>query len=85
MPIPLLQAHLVMLPRIDAEEALAEAERVAVGSGSMKPASRTEVLAAWRRSASIEVVRRPRDREAHRAVLAAANIGMRVVKRVDKT
>jgi hypothetical protein len=81
MPIPLLQAHLVMLPRIDAEEAIAEAERIAVGSGSMKPGSRTEVIAAWRRVAEVDVVRRPRDREAHRAALAAAHIGIRVVKR----
>lgn len=83
MPIPILRAHLLMLPRLDAEESLVAAERIAVGSGSMKPAPRAEVVAAWRDAAEIRIVRRPKDRGAHAAQLAAAGIGIRPAVKVD--
>ena len=79
MPIPLLRSHLAALPRLEAEESLLEAERIAVGSASMKPDPRAEVVASWRDRAEIRIVRRPRDRAAHGAQLAAAGIGIRVV------
>jgi hypothetical protein len=83
MPIPLLRSHLAALPRLEAEESLLEAERIAVGSATLKPAPRGEVLAAWRDQAGVKVVRRPRDRAAHGAQLAAAGIGIRVVPKAD--
>lgn len=83
MPIPLLQSHLTALPRLEAEESLLEAERIAVGSGSLKPDPRADVVAAWRDRAEVKVVRRPRDRASHAAQLAAAGIGIRVVPKAD--
>lgn len=81
MPIPLLQAHLTMLPRLEAEESIVAAERMAVGSGSMKPAPRRDVVAGWRRAAKVDAARRATDPEGHRALAAAAGIGVRVVSR----
>lgn len=81
--MPLLQAHLTMLPRLGAEEALSDAEVLAVGTGAMKPAARVDVVAAWRQAAEIPTALKPRDRAAHAAQLAAAGIGIRMVPKVD--
>lgn len=83
MPIPLLRSHLAALPRLEAEESLLAAERIAVGSATLKPAPRDAVVAAWREQAEVRIVRRPKDRAAHGAQLAAAGIGIRVVPKPD--
>lgn len=78
MPVPLLQAYLAMLPRLEAEESLVAAERIAVGTGSMTKDGRDQVIDAWRTAAQIRIIRRPRDRVTHGAQLASVGIGLHV-------
>lgn len=83
MPIPLLRAHLAMLPRLEAEESLVAAERLAVGTASLKADARRRVIDDWAKVARPVAVQRPTDPAARRALAAAAGIGMRVVRRSD--
>lgn len=39
-----------MMPRLQAEEAFAAAERVAVGSGSLEPRASREITSRWTRT-----------------------------------
>lgn len=81
MPIPLLRAHLAMLPRLEAEESLVTVERLAVGTGSLKTAVRSRILDSWAKAARPLAVQRPTDPATRRALAAAAGIGVRVVRR----
>lgn len=47
----LLKSHASMLPRLEAEEALASVAQIAAGSGSMKPEHFRKMMRAWRRQA----------------------------------
>jgi hypothetical protein len=61
MRLPLLHAHIAMVPRLVAEESLEAAERTAVGTVILTKQSRSDVLASWRKAAEPD---RPRARRA---------------------
>jgi hypothetical protein len=67
----------MMLPRLRAEESMLEAERLAVGTGSLRPEKSKAILARWRRQVQADVKATPAPRE----LLAAAGIGVREVPR----
>lgn len=81
-PRAMVRAHLRMLPRLQAEEALRVSERVAVGSGSLRREASQAVVREWARQAR-------GDQPAPRATsqtLSGSGIGYRrVVKRKQDT
>jgi len=80
-PRGLVRAHLRMLPRLEAEEALEMSARVAVGAGSLKAQGVRDAVQRWRRAARGD---QPPERLAP-AAMGAYHIGYhRVVKRTDQ-
>lgn len=75
MPVPLLNAYASLLPRLVAEESLVAAERIAVGSGTLRPHARRQLLTSWERQTDRLAPRiRPRDRASFEAQMAMAGI-----------
>lgn len=68
---------MTMLPRLSAEESIAQATRVAVGTGSLKDDDRRRVTRAWERAA--EGDRRPPAQKATAQQLAAIGIAVKQV------
>lgn len=80
MPTPLLNAFAENLPRISAEESLQAAERVAVGSGTLKKGVGPRIASGWQRQADQRrVVIRPKSREMYQAQMAGLGIGVKTV------
>lgn len=52
VPVAMVRAYLTMLPRLQAEEAVAAAEAAALGAGLLKPADRRRILARLERQAA---------------------------------
>lgn len=80
-PRAVVRAHLRMLPRLEAEEALAAVDRTAVGTGSLKSDASKTLVKRW-----IDLVRAgaPPKRKTGRqlaASAAASGITVRKVKR----
>lgn len=46
-----MRASVVMLPRLTAEESLSMADRIAVGTGSLKREAANRLINAWQRAA----------------------------------
>ena len=57
LPTPLVQAYLTMIPRLQAEEALAQVTIVAVGSGSLGKSENRRIVRAWRRQSEAQSTR----------------------------
>lgn len=51
-PDPLVQAHIAMLPRLQAEESLLAVKRAQIGSGLLEAAQQRSTFAAWEQLAS---------------------------------
>jgi hypothetical protein len=81
-PRAVVRAHLLMLPRLDAEESLSAAQRVAVGTGSLKGNAGPALIRDWLRVAHRD---RPSTRGMSPASLKArgkaVGIGFRKVPR----
>lgn len=81
MPIPLLNAYADNLPRLTAEESLQAAERMAVGSGSLKKGKGKQIAGQWQRATGqTRQVLRPSSKEAYVAQMAMSGIGVKLVK-----
>ena len=84
MPTPLLNQYTANLPRLTAEESLLMAERVAVGSGSLKKGKGRQIAGQWHRATGqTRHVLRPKSREAYEAQMAMAGIGVKVPVKAD--
>lgn len=84
MPTLLLNAYAANLPRLAAEESLIAAQRVAVGTGSLKKGEGRRIAEDWQRlTAHRRPVVRPKDEAMYRAQIAGMGIGVRKVKKVD--
>ena len=82
MPTPILNAYAEQLPRISAAESLQAAERVAVGTGSLKKGVGRRIADGWQRQAGkSRPVIRPKSREMYDAQMAGLGIGVKRVKR----
>lgn len=80
MPLPLLVAHVRMLPRLDAAEALEHATRSSLPF--MTDSARNEQVRAWRDAAQPgRRAQRPRTREELLLMAAQHGIGVEVRKR----
>lgn len=55
-PLALLRASMHMLPRLEAEESILAANRVAMGSGAMKPEDAQRVARGWERQAGASLI-----------------------------
>lgn len=83
MPVPFLNAYADELPRLAAEESLLTAERVAVGSGSLKKGVGHRISDGWvRQTGQRRAVIRPKSREMYRAQMAGLGIGVKTVPKV---
>jgi hypothetical protein len=80
MPTCLVIALLTMQPRLEAEESLLAANRIAVGGGKMKSADSGRLLREWAGAAHPEAPNPKPDA----GVLQAAGFAVRRVKRVKK-
>ena len=81
MPVPLLNQYVEALPSLTAEESLVAAERVAVGSGSLKKGLGKQIAGQWQRQTGrTRHVLKPSTKEAYRAQMAIAGIGVKMVK-----
>lgn len=77
IPVALVEAHRVMLPRLRAREALHQVNIGAVAAGTFDERSRKRVLRHWEREVSAGEARPRRAMKASPAVLEA--MGIRVV------
>jgi ribose 5-phosphate isomerase len=80
-PRAVVRAHLLMLPRLQAEESLREVQRIGVGTGSLKAETIRTLLSGWARTSDnsqSEPVKRSRARRL-KAFAAAAGVGIRKV------
>lgn len=81
MPVPLLNAHAEKLPRLVAEESLREAERIAVGSGSLKKGVGSRITSGWLRQADQHrPAVRATSKAVYRATMAGLGIGVKPTK-----
>lgn len=81
MPVPLLSAYIDNLPRLTAEESLVAAERIAVGTGSLRKGQGKQIAGQWQRATGqTRQVLKPSSKEAYRAQMAMAGIGVKLVK-----
>lgn len=81
MPTSLLSAYVEQLPRISASESLQAAERIAVGTGSLKKGVGRRIASGWARQADHDrPVVRPTSPESYRAQMAMVGIA---VKKAD--
>lgn len=78
MPTAMLTAYAEQLPRISAEESLLFAERVAVGTGSLKKGEGRRVASRWTKLADQRrPVFRPSTPEVYRAQMSSLGIGVK--------
>lgn len=84
MPVRELIQYATHLEQLMAEENFMWAERVAIGSATLKEGDRQSVVRAWRGKLR-RGVQRPRSHQERIAMAAAAGIGMRrtVIRRAD--
>src|SRR5688500_3605156 len=81
MPTSLLNAYAEQLPRISAEESLQAAERIAVGSGTLKRGVDRRISDGWTRQAGQRrLVIRPKSAQMYQAQMSALGIGVKLVK-----
>jgi hypothetical protein len=73
MPVALMHVYADQMEALEAEESLRASQRVAVGSGAMKPEDAKAIHRQWITAASVAVVTRP----ATSAVLPMLGIGLR--------
>lgn len=59
MPFAVVRAHIAMLPRLQAREALRAVMITALGTGSLSKDDATATLRGWERIAHPSAVRRP--------------------------
>jgi hypothetical protein len=86
MPTPLLNAYAEQLPRITAEESLQAAERVAVGSGSLKKGVGSRIASGWQRQADQKrIAIRSTSREMYHAQMAGLGIGVKKVPKLESS
>lgn len=84
MPTPLLNAYAAGLPRLAAEESLMAAQRIAVGTGSLKKGEGRRIAEGWQRMADHHrPLVKPADEAMYRAQMAGLGIGVRKVKKAD--
>lgn len=84
MPAPLLSAHAAQMRHLEAEEALQLAERVAVGSGTLRRWTAQRIVRDWQRAVDRpRAVLRPRTREAYDAQMAVSGIAVKRVAKAD--
>lgn len=84
MPLLLLNAYAERLPRLTGEESLQFAERIAVGTGSLKKGEGRRIASGWQRMAEQHrPVVRPKDEAMYRAQMAGMGIGIKKVKKAD--
>lgn len=79
MPLPLLIAHVHMLPRLEAAEALEAAAVAALPF--MRDDDRRSQLRSWRDEAGGRLVVRPTSRREQYAAAAQLGIGVKVVRK----
>ena len=73
-----------MLPRLEAEESILEADRLGVGTRAVRPQAVTETIERWQRTAHPAHTRpRPRRQRANPDTLAALGIGYVEVEKVE--
>lgn len=78
MPTPILNAYAEQLPRLSAEESLLSANRIAVGTGSLKKGEGRRVVAGWSRQVDDRrSVVRPKGPSEYAAHMAAMGIGVK--------
>jgi hypothetical protein len=77
VPRAVVHAHLVMLPRLEADESLAAVQRTAAGSGAMKQGAQRELVQAWARLAKGEAGHGAGRPAPSPAALAGIGIGVR--------
>lgn len=79
----LLNAYSEQLPRLVAEESLQAAERMAVGSGSLKKGVGRRIASGWERATDRQrTVMRPKGRAQYMAQMAGVGIAVKSVPRV---
>lgn len=84
MQAPLLNAYADQLPKLSAEEALDQAQRVAVGAGSLRRSAARQIVAAWQRQTDRRrYAIRPRSREEYEGHMAIAGIAVKRERRAD--
>jgi hypothetical protein len=77
MPTPILNSYIEQLDPLTAEESLIAAERIAVGTGSLKKGAARRIAAGWQRRTDRHVPRiRPSTAASYRAQLAGLGIGV---------
>jgi hypothetical protein len=85
MPTPFLNAYAEQLPRLTAEESLMAANRVAVGSGSLKKGVGQRIAQRWLHSAGqMAPAVRPKGPAEYAAHMASLGIGVQKVKKVSQ-
>jgi hypothetical protein len=83
MPTPFLNAYAEQLPRLTAEESLMAANRVAVGSGSLKKGVGQRIAQGWQRSAGQGAPAiRPKGPAEYAAHMASLGIGVKRQRKV---
>ena len=81
MPTELLNEYAANLPRLTAEESLLAAERMAVGSGTLKKGKGRQIAEQWRRATGqTRHVLRPSSEEMFTAQMGGLGIGVKKVK-----
>jgi hypothetical protein len=79
-PRAVVRAHLLMLPRIGAEESLLTAQRIAVGTGSLKADALRDLMRSWQRVADAgRPPKRATSQASLKAMGKAVGIGYRKV------
>ncbi len=68
-----------MMPVLKAQDALEQAERMAVGAGHMKPEAKRKVVQRWQKEATL--ARASRAPRATPEMLSGAGIGYHIVER----
>ena len=81
MPPAILDAYAMAVPALTAEESLQVAERVAVGSGSLKRGVGRRISEGWMRTVGRDRPQlRPTTKAEHQAYSQAAGVAVRYVR-----
>lgn len=79
MPTPLLNSYAEMAPRLAAEESLLTAERIAVGTGSLRKGVGRRIAHGWERQADQRrIAIRPKGPGEYAATMASVGIGVKI-------
>jgi len=82
MPTPVLNAYAEQLPRLSAEESLLAANRIAVGSGTLKKGEGRRIASSWQRLVGEQrVTVRSTGPAEYAAHMAALGIGVKKERR----